>query len=93
MEAMQYGIPVLATNSEVFNEVYDNAAIYFDAENPDDIADKINLLVSDQPFYESMQEKSVKRSNLFDWKLTAEKTNQAYHEVKQQIFNPEPEIE
>jgi glycosyltransferase involved in cell wall biosynthesis len=93
LEAMQYGIPVLATNSEVFNEVYDNAAIYFDAENPDDIADKINLLVSDQPFYESMQEKSVKRSNLFDWKLTAEKTNQAYHEVKQQIFNPEPEIE
>lgn len=93
LEAMQYGIPVLATNSEVFNEVYDNAAIYFDGENPDDIADKINLLVSDQPFYESMQEKSVKRSNLFDWKTTAEKTNEVYHQVKQQIFNPEPEIE
>lgn len=93
LEAMQYGVPVLATNSEVFNEVYDNAAIYFDAKNPEDIADKINLLVSDQPFYESMREKSLKRSDMFDWKLTAEKTNQVYHQVKQHVFNPEPETE
>jgi glycosyltransferase involved in cell wall biosynthesis len=93
LEAMQYGIPVLATNSEVFNEVYDNAAIYFDATSPSDIADKINLLVSDQPFYSSMQQKSLKRSDLFDWKLTAEKTNKVYHQMKHKVFDAEPEIE
>ncbi len=91
LEAMQYGVPVLAHNSPVFNEVYDNAAIYFDGTNPADMADKLNLLVSDQPFYESMQQKSLKRSELFDWRTTAEKTNNVYHTCTQKTFNPETE--
>lgn len=91
LEAMQYGVPVLASNTEVFNEVYDNAAIYFDALNPEDIADKINLLVADQPFYESMQKKSLDRSALFDWKETARLTSEIYHQVKQKDFAPEIE--
>ncbi|HMQ01895.1 MAG TPA: glycosyltransferase family 1 protein, partial [Candidatus Doudnabacteria bacterium] len=74
LEAMEYGVPVLAANTPVFNEVYDNAAIFFDATNSEDIADKINLLVSDQPFYEEMQKKGLHRSNQFDWRLTAKKT-------------------
>lgn len=81
LEAMEYGVPVLAANTKVFNEVYDNAAIFFDGTNADDIADKINLLVSDQPFYESMQHKGIKRSHEFDWQLTAQKTLTIYQEI------------
>lgn len=79
LEAMQYGLPVLAANTEVFNEVYDNAAIYFDGLSPDDIADKIHLLVSDQPFYQSMQKKSLLRANLYSWQNTAKLTSEIYH--------------
>lgn len=90
LEAMQYGVPVLASNTEVFNEVYDNAAIYFDGLNPEDIADKIHLVVSDQPFYQSLQKKSLQRANLFSWTKTATQTLEIYH-GKNQEFAPELE--
>ncbi len=93
LEAMQYGIPVLASNIEVFNEVYDNAAIYFDGLNPDDIADKIQLLVSDQPFYESMQKKGLKRASLFSWERAADQTLKVYHSQPAPALNLEPELE
>jgi glycosyltransferase involved in cell wall biosynthesis len=98
LEAMEYGIPVLAANTKVFNEVYDNAAIFFDGTNPDDIAEKIYLLVKDQPFYEQMQKKSLQRSIEFDWHLTAKKTLTVYQEaIKDNPTNlvspPELEIE
>jgi glycosyltransferase involved in cell wall biosynthesis len=82
LEAMEYGVPVLAANTAVFNEVYDNAAIFFDGLEPDDIAEKINLLVSDQPFYEAMQQKGLSRSQEFDWRKTAKQTLMIYNEVK-----------
>ncbi|HMR55242.1 MAG TPA: glycosyltransferase family 1 protein [Candidatus Doudnabacteria bacterium] len=98
LEAMEYGIPVLAANTKVFNEVYDNAAIFFDGTNTDDIAEKIHILVNDQPFYERMQKKSLERSVEFDWQLTARKTLTIYQEAMQDfptkpIAPPEPEIE
>lgn len=98
LEAMEYGVPVLAANTAVFNEVYDNAAIYFDGTNPDDIADKIKLLVTDQPFYESMQQKSLDRTAHFDWKKTARQTFRIYNQilskyVREEDDQLEPEIE
>ena len=98
LEAMEYGIPVLAANTKVFNEVYDNAAIFFDGMDTNDIAEKIHILVKDQPFYEQMQKKSLKRSIEFDWQLTAKKTLTIYQEAMQNspakpITPLEPEIE
>lgn len=92
LEAMQYGVPVLAANTKVFNEVYDNAAIYFDGLDPDDIADKIHLLVSDQPFYESMQKKSLKRASLFGWEKTAQLTLNIYHQKVQALTVIQAEV-
>lgn len=89
LEAMRYGIPVLAANTEVFNEVYDNAAMYFDPNDPEDIADKMRLIASDAPFYEQMQLKSVARVVLFDWNTTAEQTLVVYHSVFSKTFEPE----
>lgn len=91
VEAMQYGVPVLAANTEVFNEVYDNAAIYFDGLEIEDIADKIHLLVSDQPFYESMQKKSIERSVHFSWIQAAKNTLAIYHKATQHEYSPEAE--
>lgn len=91
VEAMQYGIPVLAANTEVFNEVYDNAAIFFDGSDPADIAEKIHLLISDQPFYESMQKKSVERASIFSWQKAAKQTLELYRNLKSVSYAPEQE--
>ncbi len=89
LEAMKYGVPVLAANTPVFNEVYDNAAVYFDGADVEDIADKMRFIATDTPYYEQMQQKSLQRSVMFDWNEAAEQTLRIYHESKQGIYEPE----
>ncbi len=96
LEAMEYGLPVLAANTDVFNEVYDDAAIFFDGNNPEDIAEKMHLLVNDQPFYELMQKKSLERSAEFDWQTTAKQTVKVYNQILAESYQAqdrEPEAE
>ena len=81
LEAMRYGLPVLASNTAVFNEVYDNGAIYFDPLNPEDIAEHMQLVAQDTQFHAQMQEKSIARVQYFDWSLTAKKTLAVYYKV------------
>ncbi|HEX3095646.1 MAG TPA: glycosyltransferase family 1 protein [Patescibacteria group bacterium] len=93
LEAMHYGLPVLASNTAVFNEVYDNGAIYFDPLNPDDIAGHMELLAKDSQFHAQMQEKSLARVQMFDWAETARKTLEVYHQLnKHYDFAPEDEV-
>ena len=93
LEAMRYGVPVLASNTKVFNEVYDNGAIYFDPLNPDDIAEHMQLLVKDTQFHAQMQEKGMARVAMFDWNKTAEQTLEVYHQLnKHYDFSPEDEV-
>lgn len=86
LEAMRYGLPVLASNTPVFNEVYDNGAIYFDPLNPEDIAEHMALVAKDTQFHAQMQTKSVARVQLFDWAETAKQTLAVYHKGS---FEPE----
>ncbi|MDR3643002.1 MAG: glycosyltransferase family 1 protein [Candidatus Doudnabacteria bacterium] len=81
VEALAFGLPLLVSNTQVFNEIYDNAAIYFNPLDPEDIAEKMNLLVRDSQFYQQLQGKSFQRSLLFDWKITAQKTLEVYGNV------------
>jgi glycosyltransferase involved in cell wall biosynthesis len=78
VEALRFGLPLLASNIEVFNEIYDNAAIYFNPLDPSDIGEKMNLMVRDNQFYEQLQKKSFERSLIFDWSKTAQKTLSIY---------------
>ena len=50
VEALAFGLPLLVSNIAAFNEIYDNAAIYFNPLDPDDIAEKMNILVRDRSF-------------------------------------------
>ena len=81
VEAMQFGLPVLASNTEVFNEVYDNAAIYFDPSDPADIAEKMALIARDTKFHAEMQQKCAKRSTLFSWEQAAASTLKVYDQA------------
>jgi glycosyltransferase involved in cell wall biosynthesis len=94
LEAMRYGLPVLASNTPVFNEVYDNGAIYFDPLDPEDIAEHMKLVAQDQQFHAQMQQKSVARAVMFDWADTAKQTLAIYHQEvsgRQYLAEPEPD--
>lgn len=81
VEAMQFGLPLLVANTAVFNEVYDQAAIYFDPHNPQDIAEKMNLLATDRQFYQQQQQKSLNRGLQFSWQDAAKQTLAVYESV------------
>lgn len=85
VEAMQWGLPLLVSNTKVFNEIYDSAAIYFDGTDPSDIAEKMHLLVNDTQFYEQQQQKSLKRGVLFSWDNTAKQTIEIYASVFKKV--------
>lgn len=81
VEAMQFGLPLVVSNSPVFNEIYDNAAVYFNPMNVDDIAEKMHLMARDKQFYEQMQKHSLERGRLFSWKEAATKTLEIYKQA------------
>ncbi len=94
VEAMQFGLPILASNTEVFNEVYDNAGIYFDPLNIEDIAEKMTLVARDPQFHRQLQQKSLDRGQLFDWDKPAEQTLAVYQSVlKHSKMNAEKEFD
>ncbi len=79
VEAMQFGLPLLVSNTPVFNEVYDNAAVYFDPLDLNDIAEKMHLVARDQQFYEQLRKNSLSRGKLFSWKKAAMETLETYN--------------
>lgn len=78
VEALTFGLPLLMSNMEVYNEIFDNSAIYFNPLDPDDIAEKMNILVRDNLFHEQLQQKSFERSQHFNWSITAKQTLELY---------------
>lgn len=93
LEAMSYGLPVLASNTAVFNEVYDNGAIYFNPMSADDIAEHMKLVANDVQFHAQMQEKSLSRAQLFSWENTATETLAVYNTLSAPVtYAPEDEI-
>lgn len=81
VEALGFGLPLIVSNIEVFNEIYDNAAIYFNPLDPADIGEKMNLLVRDVRFYEQMSQKSFERSGEFSWDRAAAETLGVYNSI------------
>jgi glycosyltransferase involved in cell wall biosynthesis len=80
VEALSFGLPLLVSNTSVFNEIYDNSAIYFNPLDPEDIGEKMNLLVRDSQFHEQLQTKSFERSLMFNWSKTAQQTLAVYED-------------
>jgi glycosyltransferase involved in cell wall biosynthesis len=86
VEALGFGLPLLVSNTSVFNEIYDNAAVYFNPLDPEDIGEKMNLLARDSQFYEQLSRKSFERAQLFDWEKAARETLGVYQEASGNKF-------
>lgn len=77
LEAMQYDIPVAISDIEVFHEVADNAATYFNKDDPKDISNKLSLLLGDKKLSASMVAKGKLQLKKFSWKDNAAKVYKA----------------
>lgn len=72
IEAMQCGIPVIASNASSVPEITGDAALLVDPHNPQNIADAMKELISDTSLKTSLIEKGHIRKTFFSWDKTAD---------------------
>ena len=81
LEAMVCGLPVAASGVSALPEVGGDAAVYFQPEDPEDMAAKIMLLLEDAGLRESLKAKGRERAKIFTWEKTAEETLDFYRAI------------
>ena len=74
IEAMACGAPILSSNIEPMPEICQDAAMYFDPFNAQDIAEKIQIVLKNNNLLQDLRVRSLKRANYFSWEETAKKT-------------------
>lgn len=83
LEAMQQGVPVLASRESCLPEVLGDAAMYFDSGDPVDFVDKLNAgILLGEAEKAALVEKGFAQVKMFSWEECARRTAEKYNELK-----------
>jgi glycosyltransferase involved in cell wall biosynthesis len=78
VEALQAGVPLLASDLPVLREVAGDAALYAPPNRPDLWADRAGELLANAGLRADLRRRGLERAALFDWSRAAEETVQAF---------------
>jgi glycosyltransferase involved in cell wall biosynthesis len=78
LDAMQRGVPVVASDIPVLREVGGSAPAYVDATRPQDVASAMARVLSDETLRESMVAAGAHRAAEFGWARVARETAAAF---------------
>lgn len=81
LEAMRHGTPVLASRVTSLPEIYGNAAHYFDPFNVQDMADKMNEVLTDKKLRQTLVKYGQEQVEKYSWQRMAEQTLGVYKKV------------
>jgi len=81
LESMASGLPVVTSKTSALPEVAQDAALYFHPEDPEDMADKLILVLKDEELRKALREKGKKRALDFDWHKAAAETLSFYESL------------
>ena len=81
LEAMAFGVPIVASNRTSIPEVVGGAGIVLDPVNEDEWAQAILSIVDQNDKYLHYSKLSKERAGLFSWKRTAEITLDCFNQV------------
>ncbi len=81
LEAMVHGCPLVSSNATCLPEVYGDAAVYFDPLDVDDMAQKIQEVLSDDQLRKELIKKGYAQAKKYSWHRMAEQTLEVYKEV------------
>lgn len=87
IEAMACGIPVITSNISAMPEIGGEAALYFNPNDPEDMAEIIWNVLSDSKLREKMISLGKRCAQNFSWEHTAKKTLEIIEEIWGQIRN------
>src|SRR3989344_5502456 len=86
LNAMAAGIPVIASSIPTLEEVYGEAALYFDPQNPYDIADKIKQVFAYPKLRSKLITAGADQVKKYSWRKMAQETMKVYQEVTSKGF-------
>ncbi len=78
LEAMTSGCPVIASQASCLPEVYDQAALYFDPDRPEEIAQQIKRLKGNPALRKALIQKGFKQAQKYSWEKMVEKIIKEY---------------
>jgi len=81
LESLACGTPVVGSKTTSLPEILEDAAIYFDPNDPADIAKAINRLLADRDLYNDFKNRGLKQAQKYSWRECAEKTLAFYRSV------------
>ena len=81
LEAMASGLPVAASQRTAIPEIAGDAVLYFDPENPEDMADQIIRGIEQTELRKSLVGRGLERADRFSWARTAEQSLALYREL------------
>lgn len=80
LESMACGTPVITSNISPMKEIADDAALLIDPKNEKELADSIEMILSDAALYNALVRKGLDRRTKFTWKKTAHETLKLYEQ-------------
>ncbi|MFA5004384.1 MAG: glycosyltransferase family 1 protein [Candidatus Saccharimonadales bacterium] len=81
LEAMLHGAPVVSSNATCLPEIYGDAAHYFDPLDVNDIATKIDEVLSDNSLRQDLITKGKAQAAKYSWQRMAEQTLAVYQKI------------
>lgn len=84
LEAMSYGVPVIASNATCLPEILGDAAVYFNPKSVSSIAKSISQVLADKDKQAKMIKKGYTQVKKYNWRKTAKITVATYEKVLRQ---------
>ena len=81
LEAMASGVPVLCARAASLPETAEHAALYFDALNCEDMADRMITVSTNRDIYNECRRLGLERAKAFSWDRCVERTLQIIYET------------
>ena len=91
LEAFSQNLPVLLSNRSCLPEIAGEAALYFDPEKPDAIADAVRRILSEGELRRQLIQNGRKRLKDFSWERSAREIRNFYRKCFQSVSDPENE--
>ncbi len=81
LEAMSCGTPVISSDRTSLPEILGDAAVYFDPDDPEEMAEKIHLVMSDKKLYNVLREKGFEQAKRYSWDKMGKETTEIYEKI------------
>lgn len=81
LEAMRHGAPVVSSNATCLPEVNQDGALYFDPLNTEDMADKIEQMITNKKLRQKYIERGSKVVKQYSWERTARQTLEVFNQA------------